>query len=144
MKKNRDILTEEKNSKLKDLLFDMVRNGDLLRAIKITNGLDVLKIILKGKEIKDKYKIDAIKKIASKYDGIHLSDPGLEPIHYETYQTEYKEVGFLGSNRAVVDVWDTQTNDYIYEFSIEYENLPTKTIDKILEMLLDHPDIKSH
>jgi hypothetical protein len=139
IKKN--TLRENKKPKLKDVLFDMVKDGDLVKAMEITSDLDSLKKILKVDEIDDEYKISAIKKIAAKHQGISLGEAGFEPIHLTTDSYVHKEIAFLGVNKAVLDLWDSKTFDYVNEMTIEYEDLPSNVLDKILKMLLNHPEI---
>ena len=139
IKKN--TLRENKKPKLKDVLFDMIKDGDLVKAMEITSDLDSLKKILKVDEIDDEYKISAIKKIAAKHQGISLGEAGFEPIHLTTDSYVHKEIAFLGVNKAVLDLWDSKTFDYVNEMTIEYEDLPSNVLDKILKMLLNHPEI---
>jgi hypothetical protein len=62
-----------------------------------------------------------------------------EPIHLEEEDDEIHQIEYLGTTRAIVQIW----GGYEYEsdkgeYGVYYENLPDDVIDEIFEIIMEY------
>ena len=68
--------------------------------------------------------------------GISLREIGEEPIVYDDYDNDHKQIEFLGRDRAYVDIYYRGHN--VGDERIPYESLSVEIIELLVETLLNH------
>ena len=135
------IITEEQLSNAIKSLIELINKEGLITASKFASGYHNLKELLGDYEIPKQLKIDTIKNyIDTKTDGgIHLGELDEEPIPYFENQSGYHQIEYLGPSRAIINVWGGYDNSRdMGEYGVHYEELTNKSLDDIIEMLIDH------
>ena len=129
------IIIQEKN--INKLLQYVYTNGIFLVSDLVGGYSNLLK--LTGNNIPDDLKIQDIKDKIKEIDGIGLGEFAYHiPIFIKSIKNEIHEVGFIGMSSVVVDVFSKDENGYEYptdEYRIYYENLPTKVLDEVCEVI---------
>jgi hypothetical protein len=67
--------------------------------------------------------------------GISLREIGEEPIVYDDYDNDHKQIEFLGRDRAYVDIY--YRGHFIGDERIPYESLSVEIIELLVEILLN-------
>ena len=67
--------------------------------------------------------------------GISLREIGEEPIVYDDYDNDHKQIEFLGRDRAYVDIY--YRSHIIGDERIPYESLSVEIIELLVEILLN-------
>ena len=68
--------------------------------------------------------------------GISLREIGEEPIVYDDYDNDHKQIEFLSRDRAYVDIYYRGHN--VGDERIPYESLSVEIIEQLVEILLNH------
>jgi hypothetical protein len=135
------IITEEQLKGINKTIIKLIDTEGIVNASDIVGGYDTLKELLGNYEIRTQLKIDTIKKfIDTKTDGgFHLGEFDEEPIPYFENNDGYHQIEYLGPSRAIINVWggyNGQTDKG--EYGKRYEDLPEKSLDDIIEMIINH------
>jgi hypothetical protein len=70
--------------------------------------------------------------------GISLLGVDIQPIPYREINKEYQEIVHLSFNSVIIDRWGGYENQsHLGELEVKYEDLTEKTIDDILEIILN-------
>ena len=88
-----------------------------------------LKVIDKVNFIKDKVK-------ELNRGGVSLREIGEEPIVYDDYDNDHKQIEFLGRDRVYVDIY--YRGHHVGDIRIPYENLSVEIIERLVEIILNH------
>ena len=92
-------------------------------------------------EIPKQLKIDTIKNyIDNKTDGgFHLGELDEEPIPYREDNNGYHQIESLHSSSVGIMGWGGYKHQRIIaDYDLPYEELTSKTLDDIIEMLINH------
>lgn len=119
----------------------MIINQGLITASKFTSGYDNLKTLLDDYEISKDIKIAAIRDyIDTKTDGgVHLGELDEDPIPYYEDSKEFHQIEYLGYSNAIINVWGGHERSRdMGEYSVRYDKLTGKSLDDILEMIINH------
>lgn len=83
-------------------------------------------------------KVNFIKEKVSELNrgGVSLREIGEEPIVYDDYDDDHKQIEFLGRDRAYVDIYYRGHN--VGDERILYESLSVEIIEQLVEILLNH------
>lgn len=135
------IINEEQLKGITKSIIKLIDAEGILKVIDIVGGYDTLKELLGDYDIPKQLKIDTIKDyIDTKTDGgIHLGELDEEPIPYHEDNDGYHQIEYLGPSRAIINVWggyNGQTDKG--EYGVYYEKLPEKSLDDIIEMIINH------
>jgi hypothetical protein len=135
------IITEEQLNNASKSIIDLIDREGIITASKFVSGYNNLKGLLGDYEIPKRLKIDAIKGYIDNQTGggIHLGEIDEEPIPYFENKDGYHQIEYLGPSRAIINVWggyNGQTDKG--EYGKRYEDLPEKSLDDIIEMLINH------
>jgi len=135
------IITEEQLNNASKSIIELIDKEGIITASKFVSGYNNLKELLGDYEIPDKVKIDTIKNyINNKTDGgVHLGELDEEPIFYYKDNDGYHNIEYLGYSNAIINVWGGHENSRdMGEYSVRYDKLTSKTLDDIIEMLINH------
>lgn len=138
----RHIIRRILNESIKENVKLAIDRYGLIKAVKLYGGLRNIEKMIKEPLLSFDEKIDFIKEVVLKYDGLSMFSDLDKTIQVESPQGEIREITYLGLNRAVIDIWDTDTFNNKGEISINYENLNVKYIDEIIDSIINHSDIK--
>ena len=127
---------------VKEKVKSVIDEFGLLKAIRLFGGIHNIEKMIKEPLLSFDEKIDFIKEIVNKYDGISLYSDLDQTIWVDAPDGEVREMTYLGLNRVVIDVYDSDTFSGTGEYTIDYEDLNPKYIDDIIDMLINHPDIQ--
>jgi hypothetical protein len=135
------IITEEQFKGINKTIIKLIDTEGILNASDIVGGYDTLKELLGNYEIRTQLKIDTIKKFMSQRaaTGFHLGEYDEEPIPYFENNDGYHQIEYLGPSKAIINVWggyNGQTD--LGEYGVSYGDLPEKSLDDIIEMLINH------
>lgn len=83
-------------------------------------------------------KVNFIKEKVSELNrgGVSLREIGEEPIVYDDYDDDHKQIEFLGRDRAYVDIY--YRGHDVGDERILYESLSVEIIEQLVEILLNH------
>ena len=125
------LMTEDKEESKRE----MIRSLGLADAVKYFGNYYTIEPYLKVID-----KIDFIKEKVSEIDnsGFGLIEIDEEPIHYDENENEIRQIEYLTKNKVFVDVYDSDMNSHLGEFSVSYEGLPVHIIEELVEVLLNH------
>lgn len=119
------------------------KKGDIIRTMIDKVGIvDVIKMVGSYYEIepylKVADKVNFIKEKVSELNrgGVSLREIGEEPIVYDDYDDDHKQIEFLGRDRAYVDIYYRGHN--VGDERIPYESLSVEIIEMLVEILLNH------
>ena len=119
------------------------KKGDIIRTMIDKVGIvDVIKMVGSYYEIepylKVADKVNFIKEKVSELNrgGFSLREIGEEPIVYDDYDDDHKQIEFLGRDRAYVDIYYRGHN--VGDERIPYESLSVEIIEMLVEILLNH------
>jgi hypothetical protein len=135
------IITEEQLNNTAKSIINLIDKEGIITASKFVSGYNNLKELLGDYEIPRQLKIDTIKNyIDTKTDfGIHLGELDEEPIPYYEDSDGYHQIEFLGHSYVIVNVWGGYENSRdMGEYQLYYYKLTDKTLDDIIEMLINH------
>ena len=134
----RNLQEETINEDFKEDLIKVLDRDGLETASKLVSGYDNLVNLLGDYQIPKEVKIKTIKKYMERIGGIGLEEINQITIPYTETNTEYQEIVYLGINNVIVDIWGGYKNQtHLGEFPVRYENLTEKTIDDIVEIVLN-------
>lgn len=134
----RNLQEETINEDFKEGLIKVLDRDGLETASKLVSGYDNLINLLGDYQIPKEVKIKTIKKYMERIGGIGLEEINQDTIPYTETNTEYQEIVYLGINNVIVDIWGGYKNQtHLGEFPVRYENLTEKTIDDIVEIVLN-------
>lgn len=134
----RNLQEETINEDFKEDLIKVLDRDGLETASKLVSGYDNLVNLLGDYQIPKEVKIKTIKKYMERIGGIGLEEINQDTIPYTETNTEYQEIVYLGINNVIVDIWGGYKNQtHLGEFPVRYENLTEKTIDDIVEIVLN-------
>jgi hypothetical protein len=134
------IITEEKLNRISKLIIEMINKEGIVTASKFFGGYDSMKKLLGDYEIPKQAKIDTIKKFIDDESGygIHLGEIDEEPIPYREDNNGYHQIEYLGYSKVIVNVWGGYKNQTDKgEYGVHYDNLPEKSLDDIIEMIIN-------
>lgn len=133
----RRILREETESRMVNVMQDSIDKVGITSTIMIFGGFKVFKNYLDKLTFTYKDKIDFIKYVLNELGGLSLSELGWQPIPYGNDGNEYKEIVYLGTQRAIIDVWGGHNYEtHQGEFGVHYYNLNDDILDDIFYKLL--------
>ena len=134
----RNLQEETINEDFKEDLIKVIDRDGLETASKLVSGYDNLINLLGDYQIPKKVKIRTIKEYMERIGGLSLFEVNQEPILYRETNTEYQEIVHLSSNNVIIDRWGGYNNQtHLGQFTVRYENLTEKTIDDIVEIVLN-------
>jgi hypothetical protein len=126
------------NESIKDDIIKVLDREGINTASQLVSGYDNLIKLLDGYEIPKETKIITIRDYMERIGVLSLFEVNQEPIPYRETNTEYQEIVRLSINSIVVDRWGGYKNQtHLGEFPVRYEILPKKTIDDILDIVLN-------
>jgi hypothetical protein len=135
------IITEEQLSNASKSLIELINKEGLITASKFASGYDNLKTLLGDYEISKDIKIAAIRDyIYTKTDGgVHLGELDEDPIPYHEDSKGFHQIEYLGYSNAIINVWGGHEGSRdMGEYSVRYDELTSKSLDDILEMIINH------
>lgn len=135
------IITEEQLKGINKTIIKLIDAEGILKVIDIVGGYDTLKELLGDYEIPKQLKIDAIKGYIDNHTGggIHLGELDENPIPYFENDNGYHQIEYLGPSRAIINVWGGYNGlTDKGEYGVYYEKLPEKSLDDIIEMIINH------
>jgi hypothetical protein len=135
------IITEEQLSNASKSLIELINKEGLTTASKFASGYDNLKTLLGDYEIPKDIKIATIREyIDTKTDGgVHLSELNEDPIPYHEDDNGYHQIEYLGYSNAIINVYGGYENQIDKgEYQVYYDKLTSKTLDDIIDMLINH------
>lgn len=134
----RNLQEETINEDFKEDLIKVIDRDGLETASKLVSGYDNLINLLGDYQIPKKVKIRTIKEYMERIGGLSLFEVNQEPILYRETNTEYQEIVHLSINNVIIDRWGGYNNQtHLGQFTVRYENLTEKTIDDIVEIVLN-------
>ena len=137
------IITEEQFKGINKTIIKLIDTEGILKTIDVVGDYDTLKELLGNYEIPKQFKIDAIKEFVDNNalfeDGVHLSDIDEEPIPYREDNSGYYQIESLNSSGVNIIGWGGyKYQTEIADYDLPYEELTSKTLDDIIEMLINH------
>ena len=69
--------------------------------------------------------------------GVTLQEIDEEPIHYGDEDEQLHQIEFLGNKYVEVVYYDYEMDNFLGEYNVRYDSLPTQILDEIFRMLLD-------
>ena len=136
------IITEEQLNNATKSIIELIDKEGIINASKFVSGYHNLKELLGDYEIPEKLKINTIKNyIDTKTDGgIHLGELDEEPIpYYEDSDGYYHHIEYLSYSYVIVNVCGGYENQIDKgEYQVYYDKLTSKTLDDIIDMLINH------
>ena len=124
------VITEDKEN---NVIKNMIDELGITSAIKMVGNYYMIEPYLKVID-----KVNFIKEKVSELGrgGISLREIGEEPIVYDDYDNDHKQIEFLGRDRAYVDIYYRGHN--VGDERIPYESLSVEIIELLVEILLNH------
>ena len=116
-----------------NVIKNMIDELGIISAIKMAGNYYMIEPYLKVVD-----KVNFIKEKVSELGrgGISLREIGEEPIVYDDYDNDHKQIEFLGRDRAYVDIYYRGHN--VGDERIPYESLSVEIIEQLVEILLNH------
>ena len=101
----------------------------IYNVMNLIGGVDVLTLNQRLKFITD---------FAKEAGGISFHEMDYDPIRLKSNDEEYHEITYLGSQKAIVDVWEgPDFFDSAGEYGISYYNLPDDIFNEIFDLLVE-------
>jgi hypothetical protein len=126
------------NESIKDDIIKVLDREGINTASQLVSGYDNLIKLLDGYEIPKETKIKTIRDYLKPILGVNLLGIDEQPIPYKEINSEYHEIGYIGSNFVSIEKWGGYKNKtFNGEYVLRYEYLPEKTIDDILDIVLN-------
>ena len=126
------------NESIKDDIIKVLDREGINTASQLVSGYDNLIKLLDGYEIPKETKIITIRDYLKPILGVNLLGIDEQTIPYKETNSEYHEIGYIGSNFVSVERWGGYKNQtFNGEYEVRYEDLPEKTIDDILDIVLN-------
>jgi hypothetical protein len=127
------------NESFKDKLINLINSDGIVDTSKFVSGYDNLIKLLGDYQIPKSVKIKTIRKYMDSIGGgVSLLGVDIQPIPYRETNKEYQEIVYLGFNSVIIDRWGGYENQsHLGELEVKYEDLTEKTIDDILEIILN-------
>ena len=69
--------------------------------------------------------------------GVTLQEIDEESIHYGDEDEQLHQIEYLGNKYVEVVYYDYEMDNYLGEYNVRYDSLPTQILDEIFRMLLD-------
>jgi hypothetical protein len=135
------IITEEQLNNATKSIIELIDKEGIITASKFVSGYHNLKELLGDYEIPKQLKINTIKNYidTKTHGGIHLGELDEEPIPYFENQSGYHQIEYLGYSNAIINVWGGYENQIDNgEYSVRYDKLTSKSLDDILDMIINH------
>jgi hypothetical protein len=73
----------------------------------------------------------------SDFIGVPLQLIDEEPIHYGDEDEQLHQIEYLGNKYVEVVYYDYEMDNFLGEYNVRYDSLPTQILDEIFRMLLD-------
>lgn len=126
------------NESIKDDIIKVLDREGINTASQLVSGYDNLIKLLDGYEIPKETKIKTIRDYLKPILGVNLLGIDEQLIPYKETNSEYHEIGYIGSNFVTIERWGGNKNQtFNGEYEVRYEDLPEKTIDDILDIVLN-------
>lgn len=127
------------NESFKDKLINLINSDGIVDTSKFVSGYDNLIKLLGDYQIPKSVKIKTIRKYMDSIGGgVSLLGVDIQPIPYREINKEYQEIVHLSFNSVIIDRWGGYENQsHLGELEVKYEDLTEKTIDDILEIILN-------
>jgi hypothetical protein len=77
------------------------------------------------------------RELASDFIGLALQEIDEEPIHYSDEDEQLHQIEYLGNKYVEVVYYDYEMDNFLGEYNVRYDSLPTQILDEIFRMLLD-------
>jgi hypothetical protein len=135
------IITEEQLKGVNKSIIRLINTEGIFKASEIVGGYDSLKELLGDYEIPKQLKINTIKEfIDTKTDGgFHLGEFDEEAIPYHEDSRGYHQIEYLGYSKVIINIWGGYENSRdMGGYGVSYEGLPDKSLDDIIEMIINH------
>jgi len=135
------IITEEQLNNATKSIIELIDKEGIITASKFVSGYHNLKELLGDYEIPKQLKINTIKNYidTKTHGGIHLGELDEEPIPYYEDSDGYHHIEYLSYSYVIVNVWGGYENSRdMGEYQVYYDKLTSKTLDDIIEMLINH------
>jgi hypothetical protein len=70
--------------------------------------------------------------------GVSFGEMNSDPITLKSYDEEYHDIVFLGSQKVTIDVWDGHgLSTLIGKYGVSYHNLPDDIFNEIFDLLVE-------
>ena len=133
-----DSIFPDLNESIKDDIIKVLDREGINTASQLVSGYDNLIKLLDGYEIPKETKIITIRDYLKPILGVNLLGIDEQPIPYKETNSEYHQIGYIGSNFVSIERWGGYKNQtFNGEYALRYEYLPEKTIDDILDIVLN-------
>jgi len=137
------IITEEQLNNASKSIIELIDKEGIITASKFVSGYYNLKELLGDYEIPKQLKIDTIKEFVRNVnligDGIHLSEIDEEPLPYREDNSGFYQIESLHSSSVGIMGWGGYKHQRIIaDYDLPYEELTDKSLDDIIEILIDH------
>jgi len=116
-----------------DVIKNMIDELGVTSTIKMVGNYYMIKPYLKDSD-KVNYLKEKVKELSR--GGVALSEIGEKPIVYDHKDNYYKQIDFLGRERAYVDIY--YDGLYASDTRIPYESLSIEVIERLIEILINH------
>ena len=125
-----NLISEDKKG---DIIRTMIDKVGIVDVIKMGGSYYEIEPYLKVAD-----KVNFIKEKVSELNrgGVSLREIGEEPIVYDDYDDDHKQIEFLGRDRAYVDIYYRGHN--VGDERIPYESFSVEIIEMLVEILLNH------
>jgi predicted RNA-binding protein with EMAP domain len=77
------------------------------------------------------------RELESDFIGLALQEIDEEPIHYSDEDEQLHQIEYLGNKYVEVVYYDYEMDNFLGEYNVRYDSLPTQILDEIFRMLLD-------
>jgi len=122
------IITEDKDT---DLIKKMIDDLGIPTTIKMVGNIDLIEPYLKEVD-KTNYIKDKVAELGR--GGVSLREIGEEPIFFDEVNNDHKQIGYLGRDRAYIDIYYRGHN--VGDNRVVYESLPSQIVDEIFRILV--------
>jgi hypothetical protein len=121
-------INEDKHS---IVIKKMIDELGMISTIKMVGNIDLIEPYLKEVD-KTNYIKDKVAELGR--GGVSLREIGEEPIFFDEVNDDHKQIGYLGKDRAYIDIYYRGHN--VGDNRVVYESLPSQIVDEIFRMLV--------
>jgi len=121
-------INEDKHS---IVIKKMIDELGMISTIKMVGNIDLIEPYLKEVD-KTNYIKDKVAELGR--GGVSLREIGEEPIFFDEVNDDHKQIGYLGRDRAYIDIYYRGHN--VGDNRVVYESLPSQIVDEIFRMLV--------
>jgi hypothetical protein len=114
-----------------NVIKKMIDDLGIATTIKMVGNIDLIEPYLKEVD-KTNYIKDKVAELGR--GGVSLREIGEEPIFFDEVNDDHKQIGFLGRDRAYIDIYYRGHN--VGDNRVVYESLPSQIVDEIFRMLV--------